>query len=166
MRRFESSRSSQAVLFLENFLSSMRKTRQMRAFLIANSLWRPTFELLGREFPKVSSRIQENSRFSGSRFDASDLDALGRKQTKPPVEAGPERVNMEMCGCVVCRAHHWRRGGYDLYRAASADPVDMAVAVHDHDAACERPSSSFVSSPNEQVVFSSSMRAASENTIQ
>jgi hypothetical protein len=46
IRRFESSRPSQAVLYLENFLSSMRKARQMRAFLIANSLWRPTFAKL------------------------------------------------------------------------------------------------------------------------
>src|ERR1700733_3990358 len=70
-------------------------------------------------------------------FDASDLDALGRKQIKPPVEAGGQRVDMKMRGCVVCRAHHRRRGGHDLYRAASANPVDMAVAVHDYDAGRE-----------------------------
>src|ERR1700736_475361 len=65
MREFESSHSSQAVLFLENFLSSMRKARQMRAFLIANSLWRPTFELFG---PRIPKNLQPNPRklpFSG-----------------------------------------------------------------------------------------------------
>jgi hypothetical protein len=57
--------ASQAVLFLENFLSSMRKARQMRAFLIANSLWRPTFELFG---PRIPKSLQPNPRklpFSG-----------------------------------------------------------------------------------------------------
>jgi hypothetical protein len=38
MRRFESSRPSQAVVFLDNFPFSVRKARQMRAFLAASSL--------------------------------------------------------------------------------------------------------------------------------
>ena len=67
MRRFESSRPSQAVRVSENFLLWMRKARQTRAFLVANSLWRPTFELFGSRIPKVSSRIQENSRFLETR---------------------------------------------------------------------------------------------------
>src|SRR6478609_11607114 len=46
---------------------------------------------------------------------------------------------MKVRGCVVCGAHHRRRGGHDFYRAAGADPIDMAVAVHDHDAGRERP---------------------------
>jgi hypothetical protein len=36
MREFESSHSSHAFAFSENFLSLMRKARQMRAFLIAS----------------------------------------------------------------------------------------------------------------------------------
>jgi hypothetical protein len=36
----------------------MRKARQMRAFLIANSLWRPMFELFGPNIPKS---LQPNS---------------------------------------------------------------------------------------------------------
>jgi hypothetical protein len=54
-------------LFLENFLSSMRKARQMRAFLIVNSLWRLKFELFGPIIPKVSSQNLENSRFLETR---------------------------------------------------------------------------------------------------
>jgi hypothetical protein len=63
--KFESSEVSQAVLFLESFLSLTRKARQMRAFLIANSLWRPTFELFG---PRIPKSLQPNPRklpFSG-----------------------------------------------------------------------------------------------------
>jgi hypothetical protein len=63
MRRFESSRPSLALLFSENFLSLMRKARQMRAFLIADSIRRLAFELFGREFPKVSGLNSEYSRF-------------------------------------------------------------------------------------------------------
>src|SRR5882724_6084066 len=51
IRRFESSRPSQAFLFLENFLSLMRKARQMRAFLIADSLQRLVFELFAPIIP-------------------------------------------------------------------------------------------------------------------
>jgi len=51
MRRFESSRPSQAFLFLENFLSLMRKARQMRAFLIADSLQRLVFKLFAPIIP-------------------------------------------------------------------------------------------------------------------
>jgi hypothetical protein len=58
----------------------------MGAFLIANSLWRPTFEgdrrsnFLCREFPKVSSRIQENSRFPEIRLGDARINALhGRR---------------------------------------------------------------------------------------
>ena len=50
----------------QNFLLRMRKARQMRAFLIANSLGRPMFELFGPNVPK--SLQQPNSRklpFSG-----------------------------------------------------------------------------------------------------
>src|SRR5882672_4915731 len=49
--RFESSRPSQAFLFLENFLSLMRKARQMRAFLIADSLQRLVFKLFAPIIP-------------------------------------------------------------------------------------------------------------------
>jgi hypothetical protein len=45
------------------------------SFLIANSLWRPTSNFLGREFPKASGRIQENSRFLEPR--------LGDRRIKP-----------------------------------------------------------------------------------
>jgi hypothetical protein len=75
MCEFESSEVSQAFRVSENFLLWMRKARQMPAFLIAKSLWRPMFELLGRKFPKVSSRIQENSRFLETR--------LGDQRIKP-----------------------------------------------------------------------------------
>jgi len=38
IRRFDPSRPSHAFSFSENFLSLIRKARQMRAFLIANGL--------------------------------------------------------------------------------------------------------------------------------
>jgi hypothetical protein len=38
MREFESSHSSQAFQFSENFLSLTRKARQLRAFLVADGL--------------------------------------------------------------------------------------------------------------------------------
>jgi hypothetical protein len=38
-------------LFLENFLSLMRKARQMRAFLIADSLQRLVFKLFAPIIP-------------------------------------------------------------------------------------------------------------------
>src|ERR1700676_4362550 len=63
--KLESSQVSQAVCVSENFLLRMRKARQMRAFLIANSLGRPMFELFGPNIPKS---LQPNSRklpFSG-----------------------------------------------------------------------------------------------------
>jgi hypothetical protein len=52
MRRFESSRTSHAFRVLENYLLWMRKARQTWAFLIANSLWRPMFELFGPNIPQ------------------------------------------------------------------------------------------------------------------
>jgi hypothetical protein len=63
--RFESSRLSQTFLFSEKFLSLMRKARQMRAFLIVDSLQRPVFELFG---PRTPESLQANPRklpFSG-----------------------------------------------------------------------------------------------------
>jgi hypothetical protein len=53
----------------------MRKARQTRAFLIANSLWGHLFKLFERTFPKVSSRIHENSRFLET--------GLGDRRIKP-----------------------------------------------------------------------------------
>jgi hypothetical protein len=56
---------SQAFLFSENFLSLMRKARQMRAFLIADSLQRLVFKLFA---PRTPESLQPNPRklpFSG-----------------------------------------------------------------------------------------------------
>jgi len=52
-------------LFLENFLSLMRKARQMRAFFIADSLQRLVFKLFA---PRTPESLQPNPRklpFSG-----------------------------------------------------------------------------------------------------
>jgi hypothetical protein len=57
--------ASQAFLFSENFLFLMRKARQMRAFLIDDSLQRLAFELFG---PRIPESLQPNPRklpFSG-----------------------------------------------------------------------------------------------------
>src|ERR1700722_3604710 len=59
MCKFESSQVSQAVRVSENFVFWMRKARQTRAFLIASTLWRPTFELFG---PKNPKSLQPNPR--------------------------------------------------------------------------------------------------------
>jgi hypothetical protein len=60
----------------ENFLSSMRKARQVRAFSspVVSGDRRSNF--LGRKFPKVSSRIQENSRFLETRPGGRGINAL------------------------------------------------------------------------------------------
>jgi hypothetical protein len=65
MYKFESSQVSQAFRVLENFLLWMRKARQMRAFLIANSLWRPMFELFGPNIPKSLQPNSGKPPFSG-----------------------------------------------------------------------------------------------------
>jgi hypothetical protein len=65
MRRFESSRPSQAFRVSENFLLWMRKARKTRAFLIANSLWRLMFELLGPRIPKSLQPNPTKLPFSG-----------------------------------------------------------------------------------------------------
>jgi hypothetical protein len=65
MCKFESSQVSQAFLFSENFLSLMRKARQMRAFFIADSLQRLVFKLFA---PRTAESLQPNPRklpFSG-----------------------------------------------------------------------------------------------------
>ena len=60
----------------------------MRALLILESLWRPAFALFGQKFPKVSSRIQENSRFLETRLGDRRMNPLraGRGSTlwSPP----------------------------------------------------------------------------------
>jgi hypothetical protein len=56
---------SQAVLFSENFLPSMRKARQLKAFLIEDSLQSHMFEIFG---PRTPESLHPNSRklpFSG-----------------------------------------------------------------------------------------------------
>jgi hypothetical protein len=55
---FDSCRPSHAFLFSENFLSLMRKARQTRAFLIADSLQRLMFEL---SWPEIPESLQPNS---------------------------------------------------------------------------------------------------------
>jgi hypothetical protein len=49
--------ASQAFLLSENFLSLMRKARQMRAFLIANSLQRAVFALFE---PRILKSLRPN----------------------------------------------------------------------------------------------------------
>ena len=62
IRRFDSSHLSQAFLFSENFLFSMTKARQMRAFLIAQS-------------PETGVRTfsAENSRKSPAEFNKTPV---------------------------------------------------------------------------------------------
>jgi hypothetical protein len=59
MCEFESSEVSQAFRVLENFLFRVRKPRQMRAFLIVDSLKRPTSALFG---PRIPKSLQPNPR--------------------------------------------------------------------------------------------------------
>jgi hypothetical protein len=65
MCKFESSQVSEAFSFSKNILFLIRKARQMRAFLVADSLQRHVFELFG---PKTPESLQPNPRklpFSG-----------------------------------------------------------------------------------------------------
>jgi hypothetical protein len=65
IRRFDASRPSHALAFLENFLPLIRKARQMRAFLIANGLRRPMIELFGSKIPKSLQPTLRKLPFSG-----------------------------------------------------------------------------------------------------
>jgi hypothetical protein len=65
MCEFDPSQVSHAFFFLENILSLIRKARQMRAFLISRSLWRPMIELFGSIIPKSLQPNQGKLPFSG-----------------------------------------------------------------------------------------------------
>jgi hypothetical protein len=67
IRRFDSSRSSQPFLFLENFLLGVRKPRQMRLLSLRAVSRDGSSNLLTGKFPKVSGRDNENSRFPETR---------------------------------------------------------------------------------------------------
>ncbi len=68
--------ASQAFSILENIIFSARKARQMRAFLIAKSLWRRMFELFGREFPKSLRPNSIKFRFLETRARDRRMNAL------------------------------------------------------------------------------------------
>jgi hypothetical protein len=65
MCKFESFQVSHAFSFSENILSLIRKARQMRAFLIAKSLQRPTIELFGMRIPESLRQNPRKLPFSG-----------------------------------------------------------------------------------------------------
>ena len=60
-----------------------------------------------------------------------DLHAFGREQAELSVGTCRQRVNIEMRPRIVGGSHHRRWGRDNLQVAARADPVNMAVAVHD-----------------------------------
>src|SRR5262249_28100406 len=61
-----------------------------------------------------------------------DIYAIRRKQANLPARAGGQGVNVKIGKRCVGRAHYRRWRGDDLQFAARADPVDMAVAVHEY----------------------------------
>lgn len=62
---------------------------------------------------------------------ALDFHAFWREQTNLPARSGGQGVNEKIGRHFVGPAHDRRGGRNDLEFAARADPIDMAVAVHD-----------------------------------
>ena len=61
------------------------------------------------------------------------IDALRFEQGEATVRANAEIVNVEIRVLIVCHVHHRRRCRHDDKAAATPDPVDVAMAVHnDH----------------------------------
>jgi hypothetical protein len=75
---------------------------------------------------------KRRSRLAG---DELAIDSLRREQANRSVPGRGQRVDMEM-GRLVRAGHHRRGRREQPELAAPADPVDMAVAAHDHDARC------------------------------
>jgi len=90
MRRFVSSRPSQAVRVSGNFLLWIRSARETRAFLIANSLWRPMFEFFGPKIPKNLRPIPGKFPFSG--------DSTWRPKDKPTACQARQYVSVSAAG--------------------------------------------------------------------
>ena len=62
-----------------------------------------------------------------------DLHSLRCEQAQAAVRPGGERMDIEM-RCFVGRSHHRRRRRDDPQAPAGPDPVDVAMAMHNHDA--------------------------------
>src|SRR4051794_19835916 len=91
MRRFESSRPSQAFRGSENFLFLMRKARQTRASIITQSLQRLTFALFRPRILESLQSNRENSRFLETRTGDPRINTLrgrgGSRSQRPSVAA-------------------------------------------------------------------------------
>src|SRR5580692_10974955 len=85
----------------------------------------------GRATTILGSKRWNTALAGRPRFQAGELNARGRRQSKLPGRAARPPVNMKVRRAVVDRAHAGRGGGDDLHAPTPADPVDVTVAMHD-----------------------------------
>jgi hypothetical protein len=72
--------------------------------------------------------------FLGRRLSCHD-DSLGLEQYQFPFRANGKRMHVEVGFPTIGCLHDGRGRGYDRNLPALPDPIDVPMAVHDHDAA-------------------------------